>query len=320
VLIAFLKDGKVLICYPFSSTGHTKSKTDIYGRYEQTLVCLHLQDKASQFPSIWVVLTRIMMSTNIKAKNVIESDLPSSKILLAESDLVEVDRIKDNINPKFQNRIHNVKNYNELLLEVSKGVPQLVILGRIDKLNYFEVCQSCHKIRAELPIVLISRQEIINYSFREVVKTYGVTEIISNDFSKLDQLIEALDLLQQPAKPSSPRTFVTGAMMLSELGEIVTLSNNYFGPLAQGNYWRKAHVRVVEGFPFVQSWSSDHFSKLSCNDNILEHELTVKEIQSLQAWVNFFIEECERIIIGFREILNSSDLSPLAKQLLDNPS
>jgi hypothetical protein len=261
-----------------------------------------------------------MMSTNIKAKNVIDNDLPSSKILLAESDLVEVDRIRNNINPKFQGKIHNVKNYNELLLEVSKEVPQLVILGRIDKLNYFEVCQSCHKIREKLPIVLISRQEIINFSFREIVKTYGVTEIISSDFSKLNELIEALSLLQQPTANSALRTFVTGAMVLSELAEIVTFSNNYFGPLAQGNYWRKAHSRAIDEFLFLQNWSSDHFSKLSCSDNLLERELTVKEIQSLQVWVSFFIEECERIIIGFREILSNSDLSPLAKQLLDNPS
>jgi hypothetical protein len=260
-----------------------------------------------------------MMSTNVPTKNTISSGLSSTQILLAESDLLEVDRIRANIDREFQSRIKIVKNYSELLLGILKEQPQLVILGRIDKLNYFEVCQSCHKILAELPIVLISRQEIINYSFRQVVKGYGVTEIISKDFTQLNQLLQTLSLLHQPSNETL-KPIVTGQMMLAGLEEIVNLSNNYFGPLAQGNYWRKAHARIVDECPFVLSWSADHFSKLNCNDNILERELTDEDIQSLRLWVRLFTEECERIIIDFRVILHNSDISQLAKDLLDKPS
>ena len=104
--------------------------------------------------------------------------------------------------------------------------------------------------------------------------------------------------------------------MLAGLEEIVTISNNYFGPLAQGNYWRKTHARLVDEFPLIANWSADHFSKIDCQANILERELTDEDIQSLRVWVVMFIEECERIIVDYRTILDNSDLSPLAKNLL----
>jgi hypothetical protein len=104
--------------------------------------------------------------------------------------------------------------------------------------------------------------------------------------------------------------------MLAALGEIVTITNNYFGPLAQGNYWRKSHTSIANDLPSLQNWSADHFSKISCNDIILEQELTNEDIQSLRIWVRIFIGECERIIVDFRVILNNSDLSSAAKDLL----
>jgi CheY-like chemotaxis protein len=259
-----------------------------------------------------------MMSTNIQTKNTTVPNSPSTQILLAESDLLEVDRIRSHIDREFQSRIKIVKNYNELLLDIVQIPPQIIILGRIDKLNYFEVCQACHKIWPELPIVLISRQEIANYSFRQLIKSHGITEIISKDFIKLNELLQALDLQQLTNKPQ--KTIVTGKMMLIGLEEIVAISNNYFGPLAQGNYWRKAHTCTANEFPSLLNWSADHFSKLGCNDNILEQELTDEDIQGVQTWVGFFVKECERIIIDFRMILNNSNLSPLAKDILDQIS
>jgi hypothetical protein len=258
------------------------------------------------------------MSTNTKiTSNTNNSGLPSVQILLAESNSLEVAKITKNIDKEFQDKIKIVSNYDELLASMSQELTQLVILGRIDKLNYFEVCQACqacHKVKENLTIVLFSNQEVINYSFRQIVKSYGIAEIVSKDFTELNQLLQALQLLHAN-DPLQPVT--TGQMVLAGLEEIVVISNNYFGPLAQGNYWRKAHDRTVDEFPFLLNWSADHFSKLSCSSNILEKELTEEDIQSLRIWVKFFIEECERIIIDFRVILNNSDLSPLAKDLLE---
>jgi hypothetical protein len=256
------------------------------------------------------------MSTNTE-KSIKVQDLLPKRILLAESDPLEMARVRLNIDLEFRNRIKVVKNYNELLLNIVKEIPQLLILGKIDQLNYFQICQECHKIHKDLPIVLLSRQEVINDSFYQVVKGYGVTGIISNDFVKLNQLLQALALREQTINILPLETVVTGKMLLAGLEEIITASNNYFGALAQGNYWRKAHAQVANEFPFIQLWSADHFGKLNCDANILEKGLTDEEIQTLRVWVQFFIGECERIIVDYGALLNNLSLSPAAKNLLN---
>jgi DNA-binding NarL/FixJ family response regulator len=267
------------------------------------------------------------MSTNIEKSIKVQGLLPN-RILLAESDPLEMARIRLNIDLEFRNRIKVVKNYNELLLNMVKESPQLLILGRIDQLNYFQVCQECHKIHKDLPIVLLSRQEVINDSFYQVVKGYGVTDIISNDFVKLNQLLQALNLHEQSITGGTsgaidilpPEPVATGKMLLAGLEEIIAASNNYFGALAQGNYWRKAHAQAANEFPSIQLWSADHFGKLNCDASILEKSLTEEELQALRIWVQFFIGECERIIVDYGTLLNNLTLSPAAKNLLNKPS
>jgi hypothetical protein len=258
------------------------------------------------------------MSTNITI-NTSDPDMPIHRIVLAESDPLEIARIQLNIDQDFQSCIKIVKNYDELLATVAKNPPQLVILGRIDKLNYFDICQNCLKLRKELLIVLISRQEVVNYSFHQVIKSYGVSEIISSDFTKLNQLLQTLDVLKETdnALPSAP--IITSKMLLSGLEEIASISGNYFGTLAQGNYWRKAHARSIDEFSFLLNWSADHFGKLTCEAKILEQPLTDANIQALQTWVQLFLGECERVIVDYGEILGKADLSPAAKSLLTKP-
>ncbi len=159
--------------------------------------------------------------------------------------------------------------------------------------------------------------------------------MISKDSQELNILLQKLTLDIRQQQVSAPKSFlaiarspqqqigvttpdsgIAGEIILNALIEIVTISNNYFGPLAQGNYWRKAHAQIVDEFPFMQYWSADHFSKLDCNESIRQQTLTDKDLQSLRAWVQLFVEECERIIVDFRFILNDAKLSPLAKILL----
>ncbi len=273
------------------------------------------------------------MPTNIKIKTITHNTSSTSQILLAELDLFEIAQIKAHIDLEFQGRIKVVKSYEEILASIATEKPQLLILGRIDKFNYFDTCKGCHEIWEDLPIFLLSRQEIINDSFLKLAKTRGLTDIITLDSTTLNQLFQTLDNLNDRSIDLQPKqlildraspietppasTGITGRSILGCLGEIVTISNNYFGPLAQGNYWRKAHANTLEKFPSLLNWSADHFSKISCNDRILESELTNEDIQSLQIWVQFFISECERIIIDFGDILHTSDLSPLTKILLN---
>jgi DNA-binding NarL/FixJ family response regulator len=275
------------------------------------------------------------MSNYIDNEHNSGADLPPIQILLAESDLAEIERLKLSIDRQFQLGIKVVKSYDGLLKHIALEKPQLVILGKIDKSNYLDICKECYEVLPNLPIVLLSTQVTISDSFRQLVKTCGLTDVIPKDSQKLNSLlqqltqgigsqkvsapkfVEKIARSPQPQVSSSiPDSAIAGEIILNALREIVTISNNYFGPLAQGNYWRKAHARIVDEFPFMQHWSADHFSKLDCDESIRSQALTDKDIQSLRAWVQLFIEECERIIVDFRVILNDSTLSPLAKDLL----
>jgi hypothetical protein len=259
------------------------------------------------------------MPSSTEVKNIIETDLPSIQAVLAESNPFEVDRIRLNVGQEFQAGIRVAKSYDELIAQITTDLPQLVLLGRIDRFNYFDICKDCHKIRAELPIFLISREESISDSFLKLAKTRGITDIIDPaDLVKLNLLFQTIGkpfYLPQINKPSFELPIV-GQTMLAWLEEIITISNNYFGPLAQGNYWRKSRAQIIDEFPSVSNWSVDHFSKISCDEIILTQALTDDDIQGLRRWVKTFIEECERIIVDYGSILNNSNLPLLAKDLL----
>jgi hypothetical protein len=287
------------------------------------------------------------MHISIELKNMTDTDLQPLHILVAESDPVEIDRIMATIDREFHVGIKIAKNYQQLLERTNLERPKLVVLGKIDNANYSEIAQACHKIQPKLPIFLLSSQGIIIDSFRQLVKTCGLTDVITRDADSLNQLLlniatsarkensttaqpnrqhftseplggkpTAQTLTPRPTDKPLIQPKIFGRDMLAALEEIVTVSNNYFGPLAQGNYWRKSHDRIVDEFPAIQNWSADHFSKLSCNESMLVQELTAEDIQSLRVWVRLFIEECERIIIDYRSILNHAHLSPLATTLL----
>ena len=276
------------------------------------------------------------MLNDLETKNNLGS-VPLIKILLAESDPAEVARLRTNIDQEFHGGIQVAKNYDELLERITEQQPQLVILGRIDRFNYLDLSRECHKIQQDLSIVLLSQKRIISESFRLLAKNCGLTDVVNQDPANLNQLLQALldrPADQQPTNPPQPTIATTsqppinrspseptidGQMMLAGLEEIVTISSTYFGALAQGNYWRKAHAGIVDEFPFASNWSADHFGKLSCHEKILEQELTAEDIQSLRIWVQLFIRECERVIIDFGAILNDSARSLPAKHLLTKP-
>jgi AmiR/NasT family two-component response regulator len=272
----------------------------------------------------------IINTTNADLVDISSEKSRANGVLLAESDPVEVARIRADIDPEFHNIIKVVKSYEELLERIAEQRPELVLLGRIDKFNYFDTCKECQLIHQDLPIVLLSRQEVINSSFLKLAVSRGLTDIINPDPIKLTQLFQSLKNDSLPPSldlsidriedlsidTTEARSSITGKMMLAALGEIVTITNNYFGPLAQGNYWRKSHTSIVNDLPSLQNWSADHFSKINCNDLTLERELTNEDIQNLRIWVRIFIGECERIIVDFGVILNNSDLSSIAKDLL----
>ena len=260
------------------------------------------------------------MPTRTEVNNIIDAELPPIQVVLAESNPFEVDRIRLNVGREFQAGIRVARSYDDLIAQITEELPQLVLLGRIDRFNYFDICKDCHEIREELPIFLISREEAISDSFLKLAKTRGLTDIIDPDPVKLNLLFQTLGKpIYLPQISESSLVPIVGQTMLTWLEEIIVISNNYFGPLAQGNYWRKSRARIIDEFPFVSNWSVDHFSKISCDESMLDRDLTDEDIQSLQVWICLFIEECERIIIDYRSVLNNSGLSLLAKALLIKP-
>jgi hypothetical protein len=259
-----------------------------------------------------------MISPSLPANNK-ALDPSSIRIFLAESDPLEMARIRLGIDLAFRSRLKIIKTHHELLQALASEMPQLLILGRIDNSNYFEICQEAQLIRPGLPIILISKQEIVNETFHQVIKSYGVTEIISDNFTSINQLLQAIDLISESTEAFVLEQDFTGKMMVEGLQEIVDISNNYFGPLAQGNYWRKSHTVAIEDFPFLSQWSADHFGNLNCDVSILEQDLTEIEIHSLRTWVHYFIRECERIIVDYGVILNNSEISSYARTLLITP-
>jgi hypothetical protein len=261
-----------------------------------------------------------MISPSIKA-NTKNLDCLPARIFLAESDPLEMARIRLGIDVEFRRRLKILRNYDELLQSLAGETPQLLILGRIDNSNYFEICQEAQLIKPGLPIILISKQEVVNETFHQVIKSYGVTEIISDDFTCVNQILQALEMISEASEDLTQERDreYTGKMMEAGLQEIVATSNNYFGALAQGNYWRKAHAVAVEDFPFLAQWSADHFGRLEGDVSILEKYLTEIEVHCLRTWVHYFIKECERIIVDYGEILNNSDISSYARALLITP-
>lgn len=245
-------------------------------------------------------------------------------IVLAEADFAETAKIRSHIAAEFQAGIAIASNYQQLLATVERESPQLVILGRIDNFNYFEICEECHSRQADLPIVMLSKQKAIGSSFIDLLQSYGLTDIITEDYSKLNKLLRQIapkPVAQKPPQPPQPvaeakAPIPTGEILLAALIEIVAASNNYFGALAQGNYWRKAHERVVRPLPLLQHWSADHFGKIHCDEQTRTRSLDREDLEALRMWVQNYIEECERTIVDFRSILKSAELSPLAQSLL----
>jgi CheY-like chemotaxis protein len=318
------------------------------------------------------------MDFNVDDRNIQNTNLPSIRILLADSEPSKIAQVISYTEQQFRPVIRVCNSYMDLLPMLRAELPEVILLGLFEKFNSFYICQECHQTWEHLPIVLLSRQTIIDDCFRQMAINRGATDVIPHNLLGLDRLFQGLlqpkpttapqstsDKSQiRPLTPTSgetgmesppelrdlavhsmPEVFsniecdqtggiqvvdvtfqtpsqiaatVTVQTMLTAMKEITEIGNNYFGPLAQGNYWRKAHARIIDRFPALKHWSADHFGIISCNETILQSPCTEKDLQSLRSWVGVYLSECERIIVDFGDILKKSNLSPAALQLLSD--
>jgi CheY-like chemotaxis protein len=246
---------------------------------------------------------------------------PSSiRILLADSDSTKIEQVIAHVEQQFQPIVRVCQSYNDLLPMLRAECPEVLLLGMFDTLNSFAVCRKCHQTWEHLPIVMLTRQtsgDDYFHQFRRTAISMGATDVVSNDLLHLDRLLQGLPpQLPTVTNPAGIDTVITVQTMSLALKEITSIGNNYFGPLAQGNYWRKAHDRIRDQFPALQNWSADHFGIIGCNEIILQTQFTAEDLQGLQSWVGGYLSECERIIVDFGGILKNSNLSPAALLLL----
>jgi CheY-like chemotaxis protein len=257
-----------------------------------------------------------------------EQTSPSSiRILVAEADAEKIEQVtlfvSRHLPIDLQPQISMLvcERYVELMPMLAAERPALLLLGILDRFNSLDTCQECHQQWPQLPIVLLSRQNSIDdyfQHFRRLALSKGATEVVNNELLQLDRLTIGL-VRQQPlsaAQLSQPLSKYSVAMMLTAMEEISAIGSNYFGPLAQGNYWRKTHTLLSTKFPALQNWSADHFGKIGCDEAIAHSQCTVADVRGLQQWVIAYINECERIIVDFGEILRKSEVLSQTRDLL----
>jgi CheY-like chemotaxis protein len=266
------------------------------------------------------------MYPKIDDRNLERAHPSSIRILVADADAAKIEQVRLfaarqlPIELQTQISILMCKHYVELAPMLAAELPDLLLLGILDRFNSLDTCEECHQRFGQLPIVLLSRQNSIDdyfQHFRRLALSKGATEVVNNELLQLDRLI--VRLAQQQAhsiEPLEQLSKFSVAMMLAAMQEISAIGSNYFGPLAQGNYWRKSHTLLLAKFPTLHNWTADHFGKIGCEESIACFHCTLADVRGLQQWVIAYISECERIIVDFGEILRKSELLPQTRELL----
>ncbi len=266
--------------------------------------------------------SKVSMYPKNDERNIERASPSSIRILVADADAAKIDRVKSCLERNLQTSIQVCKHYFDLVPTIESQLPDLLLLGILDRFNSLDTCQECHQIWEHLPIVLLSRQNSVDdyfQQFRRLALTRGATEVVTNDLLQLEPLIRGLSLPRLSSidpfadRPSGEVAVETMLMAIQEISEI---GSNYFGPLAQGNYWRKSHDRLLADFPTLQNWSADHFGAIDCIETMRRSQCTVEDVRGLQHWVSAYISECERIIGDFSEILKNSKLSRSTREFL----
>jgi CheY-like chemotaxis protein len=265
------------------------------------------------------------MYPKIADRNIVGAYPSSIQILVADAETTKIEQVTlfvaRHLPSEIQSQISILKcnHYADLAPMLAAELPDLLLLGILDRFNSLDTCEECHKQFGQLPIVLLSRQNPIDdyfQHFRRLALSKGATDVVNNELLQLERLIVGLVQQQTSIDSLEQVSEFSVAMMLAAMEEISAIGSNYFGPLAQGNYWRKAHARIIGEFPALQNWSADHFGKIGCDESIACFHCTLADVLGLQQWVIAYINECERIILDFGEILRKSELLPQTRKLL----
>ena len=233
-------------------------------------------------------------------------------------------------------------SYQQLTRVLTQQQPDFLLLSTLEDLNWLEACRRCLKQWPHLPIILLVEQPKISPAFRNWVVEQGIQDVLSSHRRNIADLRATLKPVLQPPEPdatsepnhqspsqpiwtvpaATPSPIPTSGPFMVEdaimvLNQISEYCMGYFGPLAIGNYWKKAYHREIEHYFSLQHWTVDHTGKI---DYLLEPlgQVTPEQLQALQAWVKSLLQECQRIIVDFPALFHRKRWSPKAMQLLSD--
>ncbi len=221
-------------------------------------------------------------------------------------------------------------NYQQLVQTVTSQSSDLILLGKLEDLNWLEACRRCLKQWQNLPIILLVEQLEISDFFRDWAIARGVHDVISVHPQNVHQFRRALirNSLQIAVQDSSQNGVESNAVAekhdtltwdatLVALNRLTKYSSSYLGPLAIANYWKKTHASLVTLHPSLEYWKIDYQGQINCpfiSEQIAP--LTSEQLQDVQTWVRAFLKECERVIVDFSQILQSKSLSADVSMLI----
>jgi DNA-binding NarL/FixJ family response regulator len=105
--------------------------------------------------------------------------------------------------------------------------------------------------------------------------------------------------------------------VLTALNQITDYSMNYFGAMAIGNYWKKTQANTVLEHPWLECWTVDFRGAIAYfSEAIPSEKLTSEQVQSLKVWVKCFLNECDRIIVDYSQMLAKMGVSEHVKQII----
>lgn len=222
-------------------------------------------------------------------------------------------------------------NYQQLVQTITSQSSDLILLGKLEDLNWLEVCRRCLKQWQNLPIILLVDQIEVSDFFRDWAIARGVHDVVSIHPQNVHLFRKALirnalkSTIQTSLKAQNISSGVvsenadslTWEATLVALNRLTKYSSSYLGPLAIGNYWKKTHAGLVVLHPSLEYWKVDYQGQIICpfiSEQIapLNHE----QLQDVQIWVRAFLKECERVIVDFSQILQSKSLSADVSKLI----
>lgn len=279
----------------------------------------------------------------IRSNEIDSSFLKNKTIIVAEAEAL----VSKSVNERLINlgaTVHHCSTRKELMAVCEHLEPHILLLGSLPNSNSLDTYRRCHEFWADLPVVLMTYQPVINDHFRDWAMKQGVKEVISSypqNFSQLQfilkeilfPIIEPKSLKRKASKsnviPLKPRqqhkskeTFfqISHQEMAIALNDLSQFSKTYFGSLAVGNYWRKTQQNLQPEHPTLATWEVDHWGVFNetcfAQEKTVDDFLSIEELDSLEIWIRAFTRECERIVVDFgkfirKYILSSSSLQHL---------